>query len=132
MAKRPTGDSPSDPLEPDQDQMIVDTMMTSVFTGISFVLAVLVYSLAGGISLNLAAGSGRVVQMIAFGLGLSLGVGIVVVLLRGYSDQLAARSRNLRRGAWIGSMAGLVIIVVLYYLPWIAFPQYCPPGAICQ
>jgi hypothetical protein len=112
--------------------MIVDTMMTSVFTGISFVLAVLVYSLAGGISLNLAAGSGRVVQMIAFGLGLSLGVGIVVVFLRGYSDQLAARSRNLRRGAWIGSMAGLVIIVVLYYLPWIAFPQYCPPGAICQ
>lgn len=132
MAKRSTGHGSSEPLEPDQDQMITDAMMTSVFTGISFVLSVLVYSLAGGISLNLTADSGRIVQMIVFGAGLAFGAGVVVLLLRSYSAQLRLRSQNLYRGAWIGSMAGLAIIVVMYYLPWLAFPVYCPPGAVCQ
>lgn len=128
MAKRPT--VPDQP-DRDPDQMITDVTMTSVFTGIAFVLSVLVYSLFAAVALNVAGDSGRTMKMIIVAAGLATGAAIVVLLLRTYSVQLKARSLNLHRGAWIGAVGGLVIIVLLYYLPELAFPRYCPPGAVC-
>ena len=56
---------------------------------------------------------------------------VIAWALRRYADRIRARSTNLYRGAWIGSVAALVIIVLMAYLPQVAFPQYCPPGQIC-
>lgn len=129
---RSTGDRPAERPEPDVDQMATDTLMTSVFAGIGFVISVIVYSLTGGLGLRFAQGSTAAMAMIAFGIGLMLGVGLIVQLLWRFAPRMQARSRNLYRGAWIGSMGGLVIIIFMYYLPWIAFPSYCPPGSVCQ
>lgn len=131
MAKPTTGRVEHVP-EPDPDQMAADTLMTSVFSGISLIAATVILGLFG--ALGLAAG--RSVAdfhgaRVGLGLGLALGMALIVWALRRYADQIRARSTNLYRGAWIGSVAALVIIVLMAYLPQVAFPQYCPPGQVC-
>lgn len=132
MAKHGTEKVRPEPEEPDEDQLATATLMTSVFTGISFVVAVIIYSFTGTLALKLVEGSGQTTAMIVFGIGLAAGGGLIVFLLRRYSSQIQARSTNLYWGAWIGSIAAMVIIVVMYYLPWIVFPHYCSPGTVCQ
>ena len=131
MAKPTTGRVEHVP-EPDPDQMAADTLMTSVFSGISLIAATVVLGLFG--SMALAAGrsvAGTVGAKVGLGLGLALGMAVIAWALRRYADRIRARSLNLYRGAWIGSVAALVIIVLMAYLPQVAFPQYCPPGQIC-
>jgi hypothetical protein len=131
MAKPTTGRVEHVP-EPDPDQMAADTLMTSVFSGISLILATVVLGFVG--AMGLAAGrsvADSVGAKVGLGLGLALGMAVIAWALRRYADRIRARSTNLYRGAWIGSVAALVIIVLMAYLPQVAFPQYCPPGQIC-
>ena len=131
MAKPTTGRVEHVP-EPDPDQMAADTLMTSVFSGISLIVATVVLGSFG--AMGLAAGrsvADSVGAKVGLGLGLALGMAIMAWALHRYADRIRARSANLYRGAWIGSVAALVIIVFMAYLPQVAFPQYCPPGQIC-
>lgn len=118
--------------EPDPDQMAADTLMTSALSSIALVLAIVVYATLGSIGLHLVGGLGRWQAMVGLGVGMTLGLVLVILLLRRFGERIRARSKNLYRGAWIGSIAAYVIMGLLYYLPWIAFPQYCPPGSICS
>ncbi|MGB8022313.1 MAG: hypothetical protein WCF04_13870 [Candidatus Nanopelagicales bacterium] len=118
--------------EPDPDQMAADTLITSVITGVALLVAVVVYAGIGSIGLHLLDGFGRWQAMVGLGVGMTLGLVIVILLLRRFADRIQARSRNLYRGIWIGAIAAYVIMGMMYFLPWIAFPQYCPPGAICS
>jgi hypothetical protein len=133
MAKPTTGRVEHVPEpEPDPDQMAADTLMTSVFSGVSLVVATVVLGVSG--TLGLAAGravADTAGAKLGFGLGLALGMVVIAWALRRNTDRIRARSVNLYRGAWIGSVASLVIIVLMAYLPQVAFPQYCPPGQIC-
>jgi hypothetical protein len=133
MAKPTTGRVEHVPEpEPDPDQMAADTLMTSVFSGVSLVVATVVLGISG--TLGLAAGravADTAGAKLGFGLGLALGMVVIAWALRRNTDRIRARSVNLYRGAWIGSVASLVIIVLMAYLPQVAFPQYCPPGQIC-
>ena len=118
--------------EPDPDQMATDTLMTSVFSGISLIAATVILGTFGAIGLA----AGRSVAdilgaKVGLGMGLGLGMAVIAWVLRRYADRIRARSTNLYRGAWIGSVAALVIIVLMAYLPQVAFPQYCPPGQLC-
>jgi len=131
MAKPTTGRVEPHP-EPDPDQMAADTLMTSVFSGISLLAATVVLALCGSIAL--AAGksiSGTSGAKVGLAVGLLAGGALIGWVLRRYSDQIKARSLNLYRGAWIGSVAALVIIMLMAFLPQVAFPQYCPPGQVC-
>ncbi len=112
--------------------MAVDTLMTSVFTGVSFVVATVVLAAFG----SMALGIGRSVAettgaKVGLGAGLLVGALVIGWSLRHFAERIRVRSRNLYRGAWIGSIASLVIIVLMAYVPQVAFPQYCPPGQIC-
>jgi hypothetical protein len=132
MAKPTTGQVEHVP-EPDPDQMATDTLMTAVFSGVCLIIATVILGASG--SLGLAAG--RAVAeftgaKVGFGIGLALGMLAIAWGLRRYADRLRARSTNLYRGAWIGSIAALVIITFMAYFPQVAFPQYCPPGQICS
>jgi hypothetical protein len=134
MAKPTTGRvTPVPEPQPDPDQMAVDTLMTSVFTGISLIVATVVFGVFGSAGALLADRLGAD-DAWKYGLALGLAVGTVVVIwgLRRFADRIKARSANLYRGAWIGSLLALGIIVVMAYVPQLAIPQYCPPGAICQ
>lgn len=131
MAKATTGRVEPMP-EPDPDQMATDTLMTSVFAGISLLIATIILGLVGSAGLYMGESIGD-----SNGAKVGLGVGLVVGLLligwalRQNSERIQARSKNLYRGAWIGSIAAFVIIVLMAYAPQVAFPQYCPPGQIC-
>jgi len=131
MAKPTTGRVERVP-EPDPDQMAADTLMTSVFTGICLIAATVLLGAFG--AMGLAAGRSigdSVGARIGLAIGLALGMALIAWLLRRYAERIRARSMNLYRGAWIGSVAALVIIALMAYLPQVAFPQYCPPGQIC-
>jgi hypothetical protein len=131
MAKPTTGRVEHLP-EPDPDQMATDTLMTSVFSGISLIAATVVLGVTG--ALGLAAGrsiADTIGAKVGLGVGLALGMAGIAWGLRRYAPQIRSRSTNLYRGAWIGSIAALVIIVLMAYLPQVAFPQYCPPGQLC-
>jgi uncharacterized membrane protein len=131
MAKPTTGRVQHVP-EPDPEQMATDTLMTSVFSGLSLMGATVILGAFG--SLALAAGralAGTTGAKIGFGVGLAVGIAVILWTLRRFADRIRARSANLYRGAWIGSVAALVIIVLMAYLPQLAFPQYCPPGQLC-
>ena len=132
MAKPTTGHVEHVP-EPDPDQMAADTLMTSVFSGVCLIGATAIFGLVGG-GLGLAAG--RATQNVTwakagFAVGLALGMALIAWALRRYAGRIRARSANLYRGAWIGSVAALVIIALMYFVPQVAFPQYCPPGQLC-
>jgi hypothetical protein len=112
--------------------MATDTLMTAVFSGLCLVIATVVLGVFGSMGLALGrAAAGFTGARIGFGIGLAVGMLIIVWGLRRYSDRIRARSVNLRRGAWIGSIAALVIITLMAYFPQLAFPQYCPPGQVC-
>lgn len=132
MAKPTTGRVDHVP-EPDPDQMAADTLMTSVFSGICLIAATIVLGLFGG-GLGLAAGRATdsvTWAKLGFAVGLALGMAVIAWALRRYADRIRARSNNLYRGAWIGSVAALAIIALMYFLPQVAIPQYCPPGKVC-
>lgn len=131
MAKPTTGRVEHVP-EPDPDQMASDTLMTSVFSGLSLIVATIILASTG--TLGLAAGSslsGTFGARIGLGVGLALGMALIAWGLRRYAVQIRARSTNLYRGAWIGSIAALVIITLMAFAPQVVFPQYCPPGQLC-
>ncbi len=131
MAKPTTGRVEHVP-EPDPDQMAADTLMTSVFSGISLIVATIILGITG--ATGLAAGrslADTIGAKVGLGVGLAVGMAAIAWALRRYADRIRARSTNLYRGAWIGSVAALVIIVAMAYLPQVAFPQYCPPGQLC-
>lgn len=132
MAKPTTGRIEQNP-EPDPDQMATDTLMTSVFTGISFMIAAVALASTGslGIFLGRSAVDTPTGAKVGFGLGLLVGGLIIAWTLRRFAGRLRARSQNLSRGAWIGSVAAVVVLFFMAYLPQVAFPQYCPPGAVC-
>lgn len=130
MAKPTTGRVQPVP-EPDPEQVLVDTIMTAIFTGLCLIVAVILYGTVGGVTLAAMRSSGRTAAMIVFAVALAVTMAVIALLLRRFADPIRARSNNLYRGMWVGSSAALVILVLLYFLPWIAFPRYCPPGAIC-
>lgn len=133
MAKPTTGRIEHDPVpEPDPDQMATDTLMTSVFSGICLIVATVILGAFASIGLHVGRSVADVAgAKVGVALALAAGMALIAWLLRRYADQIRARSSNLLRGAWIGSVASLVIITMLYFLPQVAFPQYCPPGQIC-
>jgi hypothetical protein len=132
MAKPTSGQVDPAP-ERDTDQMAVDTLMTSVFSGISVIVATVVLAITGVVCLGLSRSltDSTVGAMVGFAIGLLMGVLLIGWLLTRYADRIKGRSRNLYRGAWIGSGAALIIIVLLYFAPQVVLPQYCPPGQIC-
>jgi hypothetical protein len=131
MAKPTTGRVEHVP-EPDPDQMAADTLMTSVFSGISLIAATIILGMTGALGLAAGRSIGDTIGAKAgLGLGLALGMAGIAWGLRRYAERIRARSTNLYRGAWIGSIAALVIITLMAYLPQVAFPQYCPPGQVC-
>ena len=132
MAKPTSGEVEPAP-ERDTDQMAVDTLMTSVFSGISLIVATVVLAITGVVFLDLSRSltDSSVGAMVGFAVGLLVGVLLIGWLLTRYADRIKGRSRNLYRGAWIGSGAALIIIVLLYFAPQVVLPQYCPPGQIC-
>jgi hypothetical protein len=132
MAKPTSGQVEPAP-ERDTDQMAVDTLMTSVFSGISLIVATVVLAITGVVFLDLSRSltDSSVGAMVGFAIGLLMGALLIAWLLTRNSDRIKGRSANLYRGAWIGSGAALIIIVLLYFAPQVAFPQYCPPGQIC-
>lgn len=131
MAKPTTGRIQQVP-EPDPEQALVDTIMTAIYAGVGLIVAVIIYGTFGGVALMVSASSGRITAMITFGVALLAALGLIALLLRHFADRIRARSTNVYRGAWIGAGFALVVIVMLYYLPGIAFPGYCPPGGTCQ
>ena len=134
MAKPTTGRIEHEPVpEPDPDQMATDTLMTSVFSGICLIVATVV--LAGFAALGHAVGGSLgdlTGAKIGVGIGLAVGIAVIAWALRRYADQIRARSANLYRGAWIGSLVSLAIIVLMAYFPQVVIPQYCPPGQVCS
>lgn len=117
---------------PDTDQMAADTLMTSAFSGLGLVAATIVLAVCGTLFLNLSRALSDSAARLGFGVGLAVGMAGIAWLLRHFADRIRARSTNLYRGAWIGSVAALVIIALMAFAPQVAFPQYCPPGAICE
>lgn len=132
MAKPTTGHVDRAP-EPDPDQMATDTLMTSVFSGICLIVATIILgTIAGGLGLAVGrATDDSTWAKVGFAVGLALAMSGIMWMLRRHAERIRARSTNLYRGAWIGSVAALVIIATMYFLPQVAFPQYCPPGQLC-
>jgi hypothetical protein len=134
MAKPTTGRvGRPEPPEPDPDQMAVNTLMTSVFTGVFLVVATVYFGTVGyaglAVGQDLAGSTGA---RVGFGVGLAVGLLIAALALRRYRASIRARSRNLLRGIVIGGLVALGIMVLMAYFPNVAFPRYCPPGAICE
>lgn len=131
MARTSTGPIEQVP-QPDPEQMATDALMTSVFTAVSFVLATVLLAALGGVVMQLgfslfdSAGA-----KVGLALGLAMGTGLVYLGVRRYEPRIRARSANLYRGIWLGTLLSLAIIVVMAYLPQVALPVYCPPGAMC-
>ena len=134
MAKPTTGHiEREDPPENDPDQMATDTLMTAVFSGIGLVVATAFFSVFGYIGLTFGERAAEVDgARVGLGIGLAVGLVVLVLLLRRFAPQIKERSRNLYRGAWIGGLMALGIIVLMAYAPQVAIPQYCPPGAVCE
>jgi uncharacterized membrane protein len=118
--------------EPDTETMAADTLMTSVFTGVGLVIATIILATTGTLMLALGRSlAGSAGARVGLGVGLLVGALAIGWALRRFAARMRARSANLYRGAWIGSVAALVIIVLMAYFPQVVFPQYCPPGQIC-
>jgi hypothetical protein len=134
MAKPTTGRIvPKGAPEPDPDQMATDTLMTSVFSGVCLVVATVYFATFGWVGLELGTGiADETGAKVGLGVGLAVGLVVMVWALRRFAGRIRGRSNNLYRGIWIGGLAALGIIVVMAYLPHVVFPQYCPPGAICE
>lgn len=130
MPKPTTGRVQPPAPEPDTEQLTTDTLMTSVFTGLSLIVATLILGAAGGLGALTGDQFGSGGWRFGLAVGLLVGMGLIAVVLRTYASNIKARSANLYRGAWIGSFLSLGIILVMAYAPWL-MPSYCPPGAMC-
>lgn len=118
----------------EEDQRNVDILMTAIFTGIALIAATVLLASAGSLGIHLLnqVADGPLTAEVGFGLGLGLAAITLGLVLRRFAERIKRRSANLYRGAWIGLIGALVIIAFMAYLPQVAFPQYCPPGAICR
>ncbi len=117
--------------EPDAEQMMTNTWMASIFTGLSLIVSTAYFATIGAFGLFIGREfAGSTGAKIGLGVGLAVGAALAVVILRRYGYVLKRRSPNLHRGAWIGMVLAVSIIVVMAYFPWV-MPTYCPPGAIC-
>lgn len=119
---------------PDPEQMAADALVTSIVAGVSLVIATVLLGIAGGLGIELAKllSASRSVTMALVAIGLAGGSFIIVKLLRRYAPKLRAKGKPWYRGAWIGFVMALSIMVLMYYFPWIVIPAYCPPGAPCE
>lgn len=122
------------PPAPDPEQMAADGLIISITAGICFVVATVVLGIFGGVGITLAnaIGGGREVQMVCVGVGLAIGLLVIRYLLRANKAAITRRNPLWYRGAWIGTLMSLAIICLMYYMPWIVIPAYCPPGAPCE
>ena len=116
------------------DDRNVAILMTAVFTGIALLVATIVLAAVGTLGMDVLnrLADGPLTAEVGFAIGLALAMVVIAVLLRRFAAPIRRRSPNLYRGAWIGTIGALIVIVFMAYLPQVAFPQYCPPGAICQ
>jgi len=117
----------------EEDQRNVDILMTAIFSGVALIVATVLLASGGSLGMLLLkqVANGPLTAEVGFGIGL-VATGVALgLLLRRFADRIKRRSANLYRGAWIGLIGALVIIAFMAYLPQVAFPQYCPPGAIC-
>lgn len=122
------------PKGPDPERMAADALITSIVAGVSFVAATVVFGFLGGLGLQAAnaIGVSRPWKLVLLGIGLAGALAVLAYLLRANRERLEAKGRNWYRGAWLGVILSLSVIVIMYYVPWIALPQYCPPGAPCE
>ena len=120
-----------EPQRPDPDELAASTLMTSVWSGVSLVVATLVLATFGSVGLFAGRAAADVTgAKVGLLVGLLVGALVIGLMLRLFSDRIRARSSNLYRGAWIGTLASLAIILVMAYAPQL-IPNYCPPGGIC-
>ncbi len=114
--------------------MAADTWLTSIVAGGAFVLATIVFGVFGGIGVSLAGamGGGRGTQMVLVAIGFALGLGLILLLVHRFRPQLERRGIAWYRGILIGTAISLGIIVLMYFFPQIVFPEYCPPGGLCE
>lgn len=134
MPKPTTGRiRPVEKPQPDTEAMTTNTLMASVFTGLSLIVSTFVLSLFGSIGLYSGRSFGQdpiTGAQIGMALGLTVGLFVIGVVLRKLETKIRKRSANLYRGAWIGLIFSFVIIIVMAYAPGL-IPSYCPPGAAC-
>lgn len=132
MAKPTTGRvGPAEEPEADPERMMAEAWMTSVFTGITLIVATAYFAAIGGMLLLAGhSAAGPTGARIGLGLGLGLALALAIYLLRASAGRLKSRSVNVYRGAWIGTFLSFGLIIVMAYAPWLV-PNYCPPGAIC-
>lgn len=119
---------------PDPDQMASDALVTSAVAGVAFLLSTVVFGVFGGVGIMLgnSVGADPTVKMVLVGLGFAVGALVLALSLRNFRGALERRGRPWYRGAIIGAVLSLAIIVTMYYFPQVAFPDYCPPGGICE
>lgn len=119
---------------PDPEQMAADALVTSIVAGVSLVIATVLLGIAGGLGIELAKAlsASRSVTMVLVALGLAGGSLLIGTQLRSNAPRLLRRGKPWYRGAWIGFILALSIMVLMYYFPWIVIPSYCPPGAPCE
>jgi O-antigen/teichoic acid export membrane protein len=116
-----------------EDNRLADLMVISLTAGGALMVAtLLLVAVAAPLGYLGADLGGMTGAKIGFGLGLALGLGLIALVLRRFGPRLRSRSPNLLRGAWLGTIVAAVVLVFLYYLPNVALPMYCPPGAICS
>ncbi len=132
MPKPTTGRiQPPAPEPPDPEQLATDTLMTSVFTGICLIAATVVLAVFGVSALYLGSSLADATgAKVGLAVGLAVGTVVIGILLRRFAEPIRAKSQNLYRGAWIGTLLSLGIILVMAYAPWL-MPNYCPPGGMC-
>lgn len=111
---------------------INESALTALCAGLALFLGTMYFAAFGGVFGFLGGHTGQMrgVQ-IGFGVGLALGLLGFVLVMRWRQDALRARSQSLYRGVWVGALMALALIALMYYLPHVVFPQYCPPGPGC-
>lgn len=132
MARTDSGPIDQAP-QPDPEQMATDTLMMSVFTGASFVVATVVLAALGGVGARLGFGllDSATGTRIGMAVGLALGTGMIYLGVRRYETPIRARSVSLYRGIWLGTLLSLTVIVLMYYFPQVVIPGYCQAGGNC-
>ncbi|HEX6887987.1 MAG TPA: hypothetical protein VF143_07760 [Candidatus Nanopelagicales bacterium] len=115
-----------------EDNRLADLMTISLMAGGALIVAtLLLVAIAAPLGYLGADLGGITGAKVGFGLGLALALGLIALALRRFGPRLRSRSPNLLRGAWLGTIVAAVVLVFLYFLPNVALPTYCPPGAIC-
>lgn len=108
---------------PEVQQRELDVTWTSLYTGFCLIPATVFLGIFGGI--GFLAGSslaGSLGEKIGLGVGLAFGTLVMVLLLRRFEEKVRRRSPNLHRAMWIATWLSLLLIVVMAYVPQLAFP----------